>query len=536
MVILSIGEKDLQSGGSSHLSREIRMIKRTFILLALLLFNAPASAQVDTAWVRRYNGPANQSDWANALLVDDSGNVYVTGYSWGVGSSADYALVKYRPDGDTAWVRRYNGPGYEWDEATALTVDLAGNVYVTGNSVQSSTYPYNQDLATVKYSAEGEELWIETYDGPGNSNDYAYSAALDSWGNVYVAGSANGGSNLDYVTIKYLPGGDTAWVKQYAGTGNGNDYCYAVTTDHLGNVYVTGASLFAGTSYDCVTIKYDSSGHQLWVERYGGLGEDRAGAIAADDEGNVYVTGYSAGSGTSCDCLTMKYRAGGDTAWVRTYNGSANDWDECTAIAVDDSGNVYVTGFTVGLGTYRDYVTIKYDSTGEELWASNYNGPGNSTDEASDVALDDLGNVYVTGFSSDSVTYSDYASVKYGPSGDEIWVRRYNGPGSGSDEASAISVDDSNSVYVTGYSWGDTTAGDYATIKYVQTHFLRGDANGDGVVNVADIVYVVNFLYRGGDPPVSVEAGDANCDGIVNVADVVYLVNYLYKGGPPPSC
>ncbi|MGB2980862.1 MAG: NosD domain-containing protein [Candidatus Zixiibacteriota bacterium] len=65
---------------------------------------------------------------------------------------------------------------------------------------------------------------------------------------------------------------------------------------------------------------------------------------------------------------------------------------------------------------------------------------------------------------------------------------------------------------------------------------LRGDANGDGVIDVGDVVCVVNYLYRGGDPPVPVEAGDANCDGVVDVGDVVYLVNYLYRGGPPPGC
>ena len=66
--------------------------------------------------------------------------------------------------------------------------------------------------------------------------------------------------------------------------------------------------------------------------------------------------------------------------------------------------------------------------------------------------------------------------------------------------------------------------------------YLPGDVTGDGVVNVADIVHVVNFLYRGGGPPIPMGAGDANCDGIVNVADVVYLVNYLYRGGDPPCC
>lgn len=66
--------------------------------------------------------------------------------------------------------------------------------------------------------------------------------------------------------------------------------------------------------------------------------------------------------------------------------------------------------------------------------------------------------------------------------------------------------------------------------------YITGDANGDGVIDLADVVYLVNFLYKGGFAPEPMEAGDANCDEVVNVADVVYLVNYLFKGGSAPSC
>ncbi|UCB52927.1 MAG: dockerin type I repeat-containing protein, partial [Candidatus Zixiibacteriota bacterium] len=66
--------------------------------------------------------------------------------------------------------------------------------------------------------------------------------------------------------------------------------------------------------------------------------------------------------------------------------------------------------------------------------------------------------------------------------------------------------------------------------------YVTGDASGDGTIDVGDVVFVVNYLYRDGDPPYPVEAGDANCDGIVNVGDVIYLVNYLYRGGDPPGC
>ena len=68
------------------------------------------------------------------------------------------------------------------------------------------------------------------------------------------------------------------------------------------------------------------------------------------------------------------------------------------------------------------------------------------------------------------------------------------------------------------------------------SHVNRGDLNADGIVNVGDVVYLVNYLYRGGSEPCPVEAGDVTCDGIVNVGDIVFLVNYLYRGGDPPPC
>lgn len=74
------------------------------------------------------------------------------------------------------------------------------------------------------------------------------------------------------------------------------------------------------------------------------------------------------------------------------------------------------------------------------------------------------------------------------------------------------------------------------TPEVIRTIFFYGDANGDGVINVGDVVYLVNYLYRSGDPPIPEEAGDCNCDGIVNIGDVVYLVNYLYRNGDPPDC
>jgi Beta-propeller repeat len=114
-------------------------------------------------------------------------------------------------------------------------------------------------------------------------------------------------------------------------------------------------------------------------------------------------------------------------AWAARYNGSGNGDDATTAVAVDKQGNVYVTGFSLStvLPDY-DYVTIKYNSTGEEQWVRTYGGTGNDTAMA--IAVDDAGNVYVTGGVLDPDTDYDYVTIKYDSSGQEQWVATYNGP------------------------------------------------------------------------------------------------------------
>src|SRR5574341_190918 len=489
-------------------------MKKAIFFLSVFLSYVPVLAQVDTAWVRRYNGPGNDDDEATALSIDDSGDIYVTGYSWS-GTSFDYTTIKYSPNGDTLWVRRYDGPGNTYDVAASITVDKMGNVYVTGYSWSGTSIDY----ATIKYAPNGDTLWVRRYDKPSNSDDRASALALDNGGNVYVTGNSG--------TIKYLADGSFSWVRSYGVAGT------ALAVDDSGNVYVAGI-IGAFPNFDFATMKYAPNGDTLWLRRYNGPlnNDDRAFALAVDSNGNVHVGGYSLGE-TFYDYATVKYTPKGDTLWVTRYNGSGNGYDRVYALAVDVSGNVYVTGISED-----DYATIKYSADGDSLWIRRYNGPGNSTDIARALAVDNDGNVYVTGKSWSMNSYLDYATIKYASNGDVLWVRRFNGPDKGNDEANAIAVDGGGNVYVTG---NITDSGfsyyDYATIKYVQFACIAisGDADSDNNVLFPDIITIINFLFKSHPAPNPSCRADANADGNVLLTDIIYLINFIFKSGPAPQ-
>jgi hypothetical protein len=240
--------------------------------------------------------------------------------------------------------------------------------------------------------------------------------------------------------------------------------------DSAGNVYVTGSSTGNGTGSDYTTIKYDSDGNQLWVARYDGSANkgDQASVIALDGLGNIYVTGSSAGNGTETDNATVKYDSHGNQLWATRYSGPANGEDGATVLAVDISSNVYVTGASTGNGTGADYATIKYDVNGNQIWVARYNGPAHSEDTASALVMDSAGSIYVTGWSTGNDTSYDYATLKYSNAGKQLWVDRYDGPASRPDKAYALALGSSGSVYVTGRSSGNGTYYDFATIKYTQ--------------------------------------------------------------------
>jgi hypothetical protein len=193
--------------------------------------------------------------------------------------------------------------------------------------------------------------------------------------------------------------------------------------------------------------------------------------MAIDSSGNVYVTGHSPGDGTGYDYATVKYDTNGNELWVARHNGTRDTSDLSLALAVDGSGNVYVTGESDG-----DYCTIKYDTDGNELWVAHWDGPAGRRDQANALVVDDSGNVYVAGAygyaQRGQVPVYMHATVKYDTDGNEMWDALYMNSFLGIGTTlpfvvAHLAVDEAGNVYLGG-DWVGLTDTKYFTLKYVQ--------------------------------------------------------------------
>ena len=352
-----------------------------------------------------------------------------------------------RPAGteQQAWVARYNGPGHDFDGAVAIRLDKSGNVYVTGESIGLGT---GADYITIKDNSSGEQQWVARYDG--GPSDEATALAVESSGNVYVTGQSWSAktSNYDYATVRYNALGQEQWVARYDGPANDYDYPTGIAVDSSGNVYVTGENTGLTGDLDCTTIKYNSGGQQEWVVRYNGPANDNdwGSGIALDRSDSVYVTGGSVVAGIFSEYITIKYNSAGQEQWVARYHGTGNGNDTATAVAIHSSGNIYVTGSSFNSNNNFDCVTIKYDPAGQETWVARYDGPIHLGDYGYAIAIDNSDNISVTGAGAVSVKEFNYLTIRYNSAGQEQWVAQSEAGGF----AVAVATDNLGNTYITG--------------------------------------------------------------------------------------
>ena len=378
------------------------------------------------------------------VTTDSSGNIYVTGHTWGgldgtghTWGEGDYEgkinlgytdvfLVKYNSSGTKQWTKQL-GTSY-WDYGNSVTTDSSDNIYVnvvTSGDLDGNTSSGGNDTFLVKYNSSGTKQWTKQL-GTSN-NDYGNSVTSDSSDNIYVTGYTDGGLDgntssgyNDIFLVKYNSSGTKQWTKQL-GTSY-LDEGYSVTTDSLDNIYVTGWTnwnLDGNTSSggrDIFLLKYNSSGTKQWTKQLGSSSVDEGYGVTTDSLDNIYVTGITYGdldgntkSGNG-DIFLVKYDSSGTKQWTKQLGTSSRE--SGTSVATDSSGNIYVTGHTQGCNSCStvmatrgldgntnsgslDVFLVKYNSSGTKQWTKQL---GTSISEwGQDVTSDSSGNIYVTG-------------------------------------------------------------------------------------------------------------------------------------------
>ena len=507
-------------------------VRCTWVLLICTAFSAlwtlPASAQ-DVLWSRTYGG--SYSEWGYSVQQTTDGGYIVAGraLSFSGGNYDDVYLVKTDSVGNTQWSRTYGGSDHDFGRCVQQTAD--GGYVVVGWTFSFGAG--SRDVYLVKTDSLGGLLWSRTYGGDGW--DYGYSVQQTPDGGYIVVGNTNsfGVGDRDVYLIKTNSGGDIVWTRTYGGSDN--DWGYSVQQTSDGGYVAAGHTLsFGAGGLDVYLIKTDSTGDTLWTRTYGDSGGEAGWSAQQTIDGGYILTGgtNSFGAGES-DAFLIKTDSGGDALWSRTYGGSKVDGGFSVHQMTD--GGYVVAGWTETFvaGDSNVYL-VRTDSLGDVLWSRTYGGDSYDYGQAIQQTMD--GGYVVAGYTmSFGVGDRNVMLTKLDSSGNTC-IGNFISP-------TVISVScgfTSPSTEVTSPSTivtsPSTVVRSPATQLTTVCERICGDVDGDGLIDLEDVVFLVHYLYMNGPAPEPPEAGNVNSDEIIDLADVVYLINYVLKGGSPPCC
>lgn len=419
------------------------------------------------------------------------------------------------------WVT-YQGAQYMFQEA-ASTTDPLRNVYVIGSTVNGLG---NYDILVVKYDRNGVELWNDQIDGSYGGDDFAADLVIDGSGDLIVTGAVENGpaENYDLWIRKYGSNGTVLWTDEYDGTAGSYDGGTCITTDAFGNVYVGGGTSTTSGTIDFLTRKYNSNGVVQWTSTwdYSGLYDaglnirasggvvsivggvqvnfntwrfavlgynansgaltsshistggtstiDQVRDFAVDDQNNSYVIGGVEVPGQGYDIKLVKLNTNLIVQWEKTINGSDNLDDMGEALHVDNSGNVFISGYLSTTTNDKDVVVRKYNSAGVLQWEAEYNGHASGKDEGKAIEVNAAGEVYVgaTSFTGHS---DDLLLLKYTNSGSLEWETGFNGIANKHDAALDLALDDDENIIITGSS-EHLLSTRFVTIRYIEREVI----------------------------------------------------------------
>lgn len=345
-------------------------------------------------------------------LVAPSGEVLAGGLALAAPQATQAPLRRC----GAAWTRQFGSDGM--DEVTGMAVDGQGNIYVAGWSIGAlpgQASAGGADIFIRKYGPGGREQWTRQAGSP--DYDVAIGVAANGAGDSYVVGwtagalpgQASFGRN-DAFVARYGPSGEALWTRQFG--SEGFEVAVGVAVDGQGNAYVAGwtsATLPGQDSaggMDAFLRKYDASGTELWTRQFGSRDNEEATGISVSGDGRVYVSGWTSGEldgqeqAGGVDSFVSVFGVDGEALWTRQFGASADD--QATDVAVDGGGHIYVTGWTwdslaeeVSAGGVDSYVR-QYDAQGNALWTRQFGSP--SLDQPNSLVVDSDDSVYVVGF------------------------------------------------------------------------------------------------------------------------------------------
>ena len=365
-------------------------------------------------------------------------------------------------------------------KVTKVVVILLCMLLMTSNWLNAQTYI--------------NEEW-EQHTGTPNSSliNAKVTTRLDNANDLIVVGhTVNTNGNTDILITKYNEEGSLHWQKQYNGIGNANDYGTGVWTDANNNVYVIGVTEGVNSNLDVCLLKYDVLGALVWTAIWNSTSnlDDIPLAITSDLNGNIIIVGGSEYSTNQMDYLTLKYNPSGILQWSSFYD-YANDYDMAAAVEVNSNNQILVSGASASSSNNWDFATISLENNNGNIANSYRNtATGIGLDKVNAITIDDNNNLYITGYT-EANNQKDIQTVKLDANFNLVWIETFDGANM-DDVAAAIGLDALGNVYITGYSEQANGISELLTIKYNANGTAQWVETYEDVVNSGE-VYATNL-------------------------------------------
>ncbi len=360
-------------------------------------------------WTVQFDGAGNGDDYAGDIIIDASQNVFLTGSSYYSSTRInDLVILKIATNGVVSWSKYHDGNNLD-DAGTALTFDDMGNVCVSGTTMNSTT---NSDFLIKSYDYSGNVNWSTTWNYI-NLIDISNNINFAN-GELLVSGGAETGGGAWDIALVTLDPTSGSYINSSitGGTGSGVDEITDIEVDGNGFYYVCGTIVNTSTGNDFYLMKLDSDLVVLWSQSFNSAGSmsDEAKGIGLDDNGNIYVTGYSEAATGGTMFQTLKYTNNGTFTWQQSFQSQVNAIDEANDVVLLNNNPVITGTISNDLGT--DIYSIKYDALGNIIWQIGFNDQLNGSNYANDIAVDINDNIIINGTTELNNIYTNL-NIKY---------------------------------------------------------------------------------------------------------------------------